>query len=74
MSGTMFRMSPRPWFAATGVALAAACLASCSTLTGESSPETAPIPSLTFDVTTTTRPLTTSHSPPRRRPARRPRP
>ena len=42
-----------------GVAL----IASCSTITGDSGPQTVPTPSLTFDVTTTLTPPTTTQAP-----------
>ena len=45
--------------AATAFVLAAAPLAACSTLTGETESTAPPIPSLTFDVTTTTTPPST---------------
>jgi hypothetical protein len=65
MSGTMSVMGPRsdyPWrgaIAAVAVGLSATLLAACDTLTGKTESTTPPIPSLTFDVTTTTTPPST---------------
>src|SRR5262245_24961395 len=54
--GTMFSMSPEPrrrLIAALASLAAIAGLAACSTITGDGADPTAPVPSLTFDVTTT---------------------
>jgi hypothetical protein len=64
MSGTMSVMGPRSErrrraVAGAAVVLALTSLTACSAITGESDPTAAPIPSLTFDVTTTTTPPTT---------------
>jgi hypothetical protein len=64
MFDTMSVMRPRSErrrraIAAAAAVVAGASLAGCSTLTGESDSTTPPIPSLTFDVTTTTTPPST---------------
>jgi hypothetical protein len=64
MSGTMSVMGHRSErrrraLAAMAVPIALASLASCSAITGKTEATTPPIPSLTFDVTTTTTPPST---------------
>ena len=64
MAGTMSVMGlrserRRPAFAIGAIPLVAVSLAACSVITGKTDATVAPIPSLTFDVTTTTTPATT---------------
>jgi hypothetical protein len=64
MSGTMSVMGPRSErrrraIALVAIPLTAVALASCNAITGKTDASVAPIPSLTFDVTTTTTPPTT---------------
>src|SRR6187402_3607764 len=64
MSGTMSVMGPRSErrrrvVALVAIPLSAVAIASCSAITGKTESTAPPIPSLTFDVTTTTTPPTT---------------